>query len=53
MIPKVTIGQNAMFLWWVISGDRPGSVEDLEDPIGVLQVGPPETAPAHNPPRSA
>jgi hypothetical protein len=40
-------------VWWVMSGNRPGSVEDLEDLVGVLQVGPPETAPAHDPPRLA
>jgi hypothetical protein len=27
-------------LWGVMSGDRPGPVGDLEDPFGVLQVGP-------------
>jgi hypothetical protein len=27
-------------LWGVMSGDRPGPVEDLEDPVGVPQVGP-------------
>jgi hypothetical protein len=42
-----------MLLWGVMSGDRPGPVEDLEDPIGVLQVGLSGTAPARDTPRSA
>jgi hypothetical protein len=40
-------------VWGVMSGDRPGPVGDLEDPFGVLQVGPPGTAPARDSPRSA